>query len=144
MPEPRFTALIELYERNENEARRSLGARERERLDLLGRVAALEERRRQAAEESRFEMRQQLGRYWAQIGIELQTFAKALGTCDEAIVAARAALVEAHRQIATFAKLRERDALVERRRVERRDARRLDELAGARHCDTHPGQEASA
>jgi flagellar export protein FliJ len=144
MPEARFTNLMELYEREEDEARRAVGARERERTELLDRAAAIESRRTAASQAVPFELRQQLVRYWSQVGTELQGISKSVSACEEAIVSARAALVEAHRRVATFAKLRERDAFAERRRLERREARRLDEHANIRFGDTTSGQEASA
>ncbi len=144
MAEPRFTALLNLYRREEDDARRTLGAHERERLALLEREAEIECRRRQAAASVALPLRQQLTSFWAQTGIELQAVLMAITACDAAISAARESLFAAHRRVSTFIKLQERDAQASNRRQERRDARRLDELAALRVIVTHPGQEASA
>ena len=130
MAEPRFTALLNLYRREEDDARRTLGAHERER----GPTGKLDYQW----------LRQQLTSFWAQTGIELQAVLMAITACDAAISAARESLFAAHRRVSTFIKLQERDAQASNRRQERRDARRLDELAALRVIVTHPGQEASA
>jgi flagellar export protein FliJ len=137
----RFTALYAHLEREEEAARRLLGARESERAELVERSSALERSRAAAAASSTLVLRDQLARYWTQIGAELSGLRQALAACDQRIEKARSALHEAHRQVATFAKLRERDHQAELRRRERRFASQLDEFAATRTSEARVGQE---
>jgi flagellar export protein FliJ len=139
--EPRFTALHAFLEREEEVARRLLGARERERAELIARSEACEHGRNAAAAGSTLAQREQLARYWTASGAELQAIHQALAACDQRIDQARTALHEAHRQVATFAKLRERDRRAELRVQERRFAGQLDEFAATRTSEAHVGQE---
>jgi len=139
--EPRFTALHAFLEREEEAARRLLGERERERAELVARSAALERERSAAAAASTLALREQLARYWTQSGAELAAIGQALTACDERIEQARTALNQAHRQVATFAKLRERDRRSAQRLSERRFARQLDEFAATSTSAARVGQE---
>jgi len=139
--EPRFTALFAFLEREEEVARRAVAALEREREELLARCAIIERARSAAASATAVSEREQLARYWTASGVELQGIRQALAACDGRIAAARAALHEAHRQVATFAKLRERDRRAEARNQERRFAGQLDEFAATRTTEARVGQE---
>jgi flagellar export protein FliJ len=133
----RFTALLELHHRHEDEARRRLGALERDRAAQVERLAALAAQRLAAGTAVAPALREQLGRFWARIGAEMRGVEAAIATTDAAIATARVTLAEIHRQVATFEKLRERDRLAAGRAAERREARRLDEFASRRSA-AHP------
>jgi flagellar biosynthesis chaperone FliJ len=139
--EPRFSALFAFLEREEEAARRVVAAREREREELLARAAGTERARSAAAAASTISEREQLARYWTASGVELQGIHQALAACEGRIVQARAALHEAHRQVATFAKLRARDQRAEARRQALRFAGQLDEFAATRTSEARLGQE---
>jgi flagellar biosynthesis chaperone FliJ len=139
--EPRFTALFAFLEREEEAARRLVAATEREREELLARCAGIERARGAAAAASTLAQREQLARYWTASGAELQGLGRALAACEGRIAQARTALHEAHRQVATFAKLRERDRRADARMRDRRFTGQLDEFAATRTSEARVGQE---
>ena len=142
MAEPRFSALYAFLEREEEAARRVVAAREREREELMARAAHTERARSAAAAAaSGISEREQLARYWTASGAEPQGIRQALAACEGRIAAARTALHEAHRQVATFAKLRARDQRAEARRQALRFAGQLDEFAATRTSEARLGQE---
>ncbi len=131
----RFTALVNLHERQEQEARRRLGELERRRQEEVDRIGALMHQRHDAAATVSLSGRDQLTRYWIHIEAQVRTMQSGLGKVDAEIVTARAALVEAHRAHATFRKLQERDAAERVREAERQAQRRLEEFAARRFCE---------
>lgn len=132
----RFTALLDLYRREEDEARRALGVLERQRVEQFERRAAIGREREAAASAAPLALRDQLERFWARTGQELRGVESAIAATDAAIATARATLADAHRKVAIFEKLRERDRRVALRAGERREARRLDEFAARRFVAT--------
>jgi flagellar export protein FliJ len=132
MPEPRFSLLADLAQREQDDARRRLGGLERERVRLIARSEALGAERVAAARSVPPALRHEFALFWARIEADLRAIAATLGDLERAIAAARDALAEAHRRHATFAKLRERDQAEQRRQRERREARACDEFAARR------------
>ena len=127
----RFAVLIELYARREAEARGRVAKLEAQRADLAARIAALELERQPPAE-VHFALRGVYAAHWHRIGDAIHMVTAQLAACDKEIDVARLALVEAHRTTATFMKLRQRDLEAAAQRGERRQARRIDDLAATR------------
>lgn len=125
----RFSALVTLHETQEREARRRVGELERRREELVGRIERLMHERHDAAATAGLAARDQLTRYWMHVEAQVRVLQEGLGRLDQEITAARTLLTEAHRNLAVFRKLQERDAAEQARRGERRDARRLEEFA---------------
>lgn len=132
MPKPRFSTLVDLARREQDDALRRLGGLERERQRLILRSEALVGERIAAARGVPAALRHEFALFWARIEADLRAIAATQNDLDKAIVAARDALAEAHRRHATFSKLRERDLVEERRQSERRASRDLDEFAARR------------
>ena len=126
---PRFTALVILHERQEQEARRRLGELERKRQDITKRIGILVGERHSAATVVGLSGRDQLTRYWIHIEAQIRSLHEALAKSESDISAARTALAEAHRTHATFIKLQELDALERARLAERQAQRRMEEFA---------------
>lgn len=126
---PRFTALVVLHERQEQEARRRLGELERKRQDITERISILVGERHSAATVVGLSGRDQLTRYWIHIEGQVRSLHEALAKSESDISAARTALAEAHRAHATFIKLQELDALERARLAERQAQRRMEEFA---------------
>ena len=126
---PRFTALVILHERQEQEARRRLGELERKRQDITERISILVGERHSAATVVGLSGRDQLTRYWIHIEGQIRGLHEALAKSESDISAARTALAEAHRTHATFIKLQELDAIERARLAERQAQRRMEEFA---------------
>jgi flagellar export protein FliJ len=131
-PRPRFAAVVTLHESHEIEARRHLGELERRRQDVTERIGTLLHQRHSAAATVGLGARDQLTRYWVHIEAQVRQLQEGLGRLEQEITAARAVLTEAHRNVAIFRKLQERDAVERARHLERLDARRLEEFAARR------------
>jgi flagellar export protein FliJ len=129
---PRFAAVVSLHETQEREARRRLGDLERRRQDLTDRISALLHERHAAATSVGLGGRDQLSRYWVLVESQVRQLQDGLVRLEQEITTARALLAEAHRNLAVFKKLQERDALVQRQAAERRAQRRLEEYAARR------------
>ena len=126
---PRFTALVVLHERQEQEARRRLGELERKRQDITERIGILVGERHSAATVVGLSGRDQLTRYWIHIEGQVRGLHEALAKSESEISAARTVLAEAHRAHATFIKLQELDAIERARLAERQAQRRMEEFA---------------
>ena len=129
---PRFAAVVTLHETQEREARRRLGDLERRRQDLTDRIGALLADRHSAAATVNLAARDQLTRYWIHIEAQVRQLQAGFGRLEQEINAASAVLTEAHRNVAIFRKLQERDAAEQARRAERQAARRMEEFAARR------------
>lgn len=129
---PRFAAVVSLHETQEREARRRLGDLERRRQDLTDRISNLLEERHRSATAVGLGGRDQLSRYWIVVEGQVRQLQDGLARLEHEITAARTLLAEAHRNLAVFSKLQERDALVQRQAAERRAQRRLEEYAARR------------
>lgn len=136
MPKLRFQALIELYEEQEAEVRRRMGALERMRSDLVARTQTLAAER-DAASVTDTRLRDIYIRFCQLIADQMAAIKEQIARLDKDIMACRADLIEAHRKTSTFAKLRERDAIAQKRKDERRQARLLDELGVRRWAEAH-------
>lgn len=136
----RFTALVTLHETQEREARRRVGELERRREELTGRINALLHERHDAAATAGLMARDQLTRYWVHIEAQVRQLQDQFARLEQEINTARMLLAEAHRNLAVFRKLQERDAAEQARQAERRDARRLEEFA-ARQFHERRAQE---
>ncbi len=126
---PRFSALVVLHERQEQEARRRLGDLERKRQDITERIGILLGERHSAAAVVGLSGRDQLSRYWIHIEVQVRGLHEALAKSEMEISAARTVLAEAHRAHATFIKLQEIDASERMRLAERQAQRRMEEFA---------------
>lgn len=131
-PRPRFAAVVTLHETQEREARRRLGELERRRQDMTDRIGALLADRHNAAATVNLAARDQLTRYWIHIEAQVRQLQDGLGRLEQEITAARTLLAEAHRNLAVFRKLQERDAAEHARLAERQSARRMEEFASRR------------
>lgn len=131
-PRPRFAAVVTLHESQEIDARRRLGELERRRQDVTERINGLLHQRHSAAATVGLGARDQLTRYWVHIEVQVRQLQEGLGRLEQEITAAQAVLAEAHRNVAIFRKLQERDAIERARHLERLDARRLEEFAARR------------
>ncbi len=129
---PRFAAVVTLHETQELEARRRLGELERRRQELTDRIGSLLAERHSAAATVNLTARDQLSRYWMHIEAQVRQLQEGLKRLEQEITAARALLAEAHRNLAVFRKLQERDAAEQARRAERQAARRMEEFAARR------------
>lgn len=131
-PRPRFAAVVTLHETQEREARRRLGDLERRRQDMIDRIGALVADRHNAAATVQLTARDQLTRYWIHIEAQVRQLQEGFGRLEQEISAARTVLAEAHRNLAIFRKLQERDAAEQARRAERQAAKRMEEFAARR------------
>ncbi len=131
-PRPRFAAVVSLHETQEREARRRLGELERRRQDVTERISSLLEERHRSATGVSVAGRDQLSRYWMVVEGQVRQLQDGLGRLEQEIATARAVLAEAHRNVAVFNKLQERDAMAQRLAAERRAQRRLEEYAARR------------
>ena len=123
----RFTSVNTLYVQHEEAAKIELGRRERRRVDMLAARAAIAARQLSAAHGVAPEQHEQyLAYHRAQQTLLIQHDA-ALAAQDVAIAEARDALANAHRQLTTIVKLRERDRHADVKRDERREQRRNDD-----------------
>jgi flagellar export protein FliJ len=129
---PRFAAVVTLHETQEREARRRLGDLERRRQELTDRIGSLLAERHSAAATVNLSARDQLTRYWMHIEAQVRQLQEGLNRLEQEIAAARTLLAEAHRNLAVFRKLQERDAVEQARRAERQAARRMEEFAARR------------
>ena len=125
----RFTAVHTLYIQAEDAAKIELGKRERRRADMLVARAAIATRQQAAARDVTLEQHELYLAYHRTQQALLTQHDAALAAQDVAITEARTALANAHRQRTTIAKLRERDAISNRRQDERREQRRADDRA---------------
>ena len=132
MPEPRFSTLVDLAKREQDDALRRLGGLKRERQRMIVRSEALSAERLAAAIGVSPALRHEFSLFWARIEADLRAIAATQVDLERAIASARDAFAEAHRRQATFAKLRERDLAETRLRNERREVRQLDEFAARR------------
>jgi len=126
---PRFAAVVTLHESQELDARRRVGDLELRRQELSERIGGLLHQRHSAAVTVGLGARDQLTRYWIHIEAQVRQLQDGLGRLEQEIIAARALLAEAHRNVAIFRKLQERDATERARHLERLEARRLEEFA---------------
>lgn len=131
MKKPRFKVLADLALRREDEARRLVGQRERERAERAEQVEALELARRAAAPET-LALRDLYATWWRAQEELIRAAHAQLAAADAALEKARADLREARRTTLTWAKLRERDAEAIRIELERKQAREIDDLAATR------------
>jgi flagellar export protein FliJ len=129
---PRFAAVVTLHETQEREARRRLGELERRRQELTDRIGSLLAERHNAAATVHLTARDQLTRYWIHIEAQVRQLQDGFGRLDQEINAVRTLLAEAHRNLAIFRKLQERDAVEQARRAERQAAKRMEEFAARR------------
>lgn len=129
MSEPRFTAVLAFHQRAQDEARRALGRHEHERADFLSRIDNLNQQRDLAGRSVKPELHQQFAAFWTRISREIEQLQNSVKRVDHDIDKARTVLTEAHRQVATFEKLRLRDGEREQRRQERIDMKYLDDFA---------------
>ena len=129
---PRFAAVVSLHESQEREARRRLGDLERRRQELTDRIGALLHERHAAATTVGVGGRDQLSRYWMLVEGQVRQLQDGMVRLEQEILSARTVLAEAHRNVAVFSKLQERDALAQRQVAERRAQRRLEEYAARR------------
>ena len=129
---PRFAAVVTLHETYEREARRRLGELERRRQELTDRINALLADRHNAAATVNLAARDQLTRYWMHIEAQVRQLQDGFGRLEQEITTARVVLTEAHRNVAVFHKLQERDAALQARQAERQAARRMEEFSARR------------
>lgn len=129
---PRFAAVVTLHETMEREARRRLGDLERRRQEMTDRINTLLADRHNAAATVHLAARDQLTRYWMHIETQVRQLQDGFGRLEQEIATARMVLAEAHRNVAVFRKLQERDAAEQARRAERQAARRLEEFSARR------------
>jgi flagellar export protein FliJ len=128
---PRFQALSDLSHRREEDARKRVGLAERARAEQVERIAALEAERL-AAEPGGLALREVYAAFWRRMDGEIAAARGALAARERDLEAARAELIEAHREAATWDKLRERDALTIAAAGERRSAKELDDFGARR------------
>jgi flagellar export protein FliJ len=129
----RFTAIHELYQREEDAAKAELGRRLRRRADLVAEQQAIGAARLAAGRDLAPGQREQYVAFWRIEEGRIAALATAIQTQDQAIEEARRKLAEAHRKVATIAKLRERDRQALRRQEDRREQRRSDDWAALAH-----------
>jgi flagellar export protein FliJ len=134
----RFRTVHELYERQEEDARREVGRLERHRAELVASGVALEAERLAAAAATGFDQRLQLLAWWQAVEARLAALAGEVAAAERAIAAAREALIAAHRRTAAIAKVRELDRERERRAADRREQRRNDDFAALRRLLAQP------
>lgn len=130
----RFAAVMSLYERQEEEARRTVGRCERERASLLAERAAELAARGAAGAGVGPGLHEQYLAFWAAVDGRLAALDGRLAAAEKALAEARVELVAAHRRTAAIAKLRELDRERMRRAEDRRDQRRTDEFAARRRA----------
>lgn len=130
----RFSAVMSLYEREEEEARRAVGRCERERAALLAEREAETAARLAAGSGLDPALHEQYLAFWEAVEGRLAALAGRLAGAEKALAQAREALIAAHRRTAAIAKLRELDRERARREGERREQRRTDEFASRRRA----------
>jgi flagellar export protein FliJ len=133
MHKPRFTAVLALYETQEEEARRRVGQLERERVDLMEKHNTLGASRLAGASGTTLQQHEQLSRFWGHITEEMRRLSVSITRTETAIKDARIVLMQAHQRVATFGKLRERDDKQHQQLQEKRFTRELDEFAAGAH-----------
>lgn len=138
---PRFAAVVTLHESQEREARRRLGELERRRQEMTERIGALLHERHNAAATTGLAARDQLSRYWIHVEGQVRLIQDGLGRLEQEITTARAVLTEAHRNLAIFRKLQERDAAEHARQAQRLADRRLEEFAARQFHARHTQAE---
>ena len=131
MKKPRFQTLADLAHRREDEARKRVGLAERARAEQVERIAALE-RERDAAAPGAVPMREIYAAFYRRLDAQVAVQRQALALREKDVESARAELIDAHREAATWAKLRERDALTIAAAAERRMAKELDDFGARR------------
>lgn len=131
MKKPRFQTLADLAHRREDEARKRVGLAERARAEQVERITALE-RERDAAAPGTIAMREIYAAFYRRLDAQVAVQRQALALREKDVEAARAELIEAHREAATWTKLRERDALTIAAAAERRMAKELDDFGARR------------
>ena len=131
MKKPRFQTLSDLAHRREDEARKRVGIAERARAEQVERIAALE-RERDAAAPGAIAMREVYAAFYRRMEAQVAVQRQALALREKDVEAARAELIEAHRDAAIWAKLRERDAQTIAAAAERRLAKELDDFGARR------------
>jgi len=131
MRKPRFSTLADLAHRREDDARKRVGVAERARAEQADKIAALE-RERDGAAPGAIALREIYAAFYRRMDREIFSAGQVLATREREIEAARAELIEAHREAATWNKLRERDALVIAAAAERRSAKELDDFGALR------------
>lgn len=125
----RFTAVHTLYVQQEDTAKIELGRRERRRVDMLAARAAIATRQLAAAQDVSPQQHEQYLAYHRSQQLLLIQHDAALAAQDVAIAEARDVLANAHRQLTSIVKLRERDRHADAKRDERREQRRNDDRA---------------
>lgn len=134
MKQPRFRLLLELAQAEEATARQALGA-------LLAQAAVVEEAivaldaERQSTSAGDLAWREQWSAWWLRVDREIAAYRQRLARIETDIDTARGRLAEAHRQVRTWERLRERDTATILQAAERRAARELDDLGLARRGD---------
>lgn len=131
MRKPRFQTLADLAHRREDEARKRVGLAERARAEQVERIAAIE-RERDGAAPGALALREFYAAFYRRLDGQITVQRQALAVREKEVEAARAELIEAHREAATWAKLRERDALTIAAAAERRMAKELDDFGARR------------
>jgi flagellar export protein FliJ len=129
----RFATIYDLYQREEDAAKAELGRRLQRRTDLVVEQAAIIAARSAAGRDVAPAQREPYVAFWQHEEGRIANLGTALTAQDQAIDAARRQLAEAHRKVATIAKLRERDHQALRRRDDRREQRRSDDWAARAH-----------
>jgi len=128
---PRFQTLADLAHRREEEARKRVGIAERARAEQVERIAAIE-RERDGAAPGAIALREIYAAFYRRLDGQIVSQRQALAVREKEVEAARTELIEAHREAATWAKLRERDALTIAAAAERRSAKELDDFGARR------------
>ncbi len=127
MKKPRFALLLELAQTTEDRARRAVGELVRQIDDIVQGIAALEENRRQAGDGG-IAWRENWSAWWLRVDLEIVAQRQRQARIEADLNTARAQLAEAHRQVRTWERLRERDAATIALATERSLARELDDL----------------
>jgi len=127
MKKPRFALLLDLAKATEDRVRRSVGELVRQVAEVLSGIAALEENRRQAGDGG-IAWRENWSAWWLRVDQEIVAQRQRLARIEADLDTARSKLAEAHRQVRTWERLRERDAATIAQATERSLARELDDL----------------
>lgn len=131
MKKPRFGVLADLAGRREDEARKRVGACERAIAEQQDAIAALERERAQASAGG-LALRDVWAAWWRRQDGLIANARGELARREQALAAAREELIAAHREAATWDKLRERDRLAIAADAERRAAKELDDFGARR------------
>lgn len=129
----RFQVLLDLHRRNEDDARRELGQRERERAVRASWLAAVRQELADAAAAPAVpRLREVQSACVLRLRAAALQAAAALAEQEARVEEARRLLAAAHRQVATFERLQARDRAEAARTARRIEARANDEFAAMR------------